>query len=201
MGASKVRGKTHSSRLEKAQHALTNNQVPISPLQFRLPALARRRCAACNRGAVWREVLRFPILTWGGCVRRSVPRAERMHVLILNDDAEGTHVEFEVRLDILEHDIPREAHYRAWRVELEQLVRAQAVPCDRIVVFEQLARREREHRVMVRREDDGELRRWGSGDAGGGGGDALRQWLTQSTQLANGFGEEVGVEVYDMIVW
>jgi hypothetical protein len=42
-----------------------------------------------------------------------------MHILIINDDAEGTHVEFEVRLDILNHDIPREAHYRAWGVQLE----------------------------------------------------------------------------------
>jgi hypothetical protein len=42
-----------------------------------------------------------------------------MRVLIVDDDAEGTHVEFEVRLDILEHDIPREAHDRAWGVQLE----------------------------------------------------------------------------------
>jgi hypothetical protein len=85
-----------------------------------------------------------------------------MHVLIINDDAESTHVEFEVRLDILKHDIPGEAHYRAWGVQLEKLVRAQAVPCERKVVFEQLARRERENRVMVRRVNGGELLCWGS---------------------------------------
>jgi len=42
-----------------------------------------------------------------------------MHVLILNDDAESAHVEFEVRLDVLEHDIPWEAHDRARWVKLE----------------------------------------------------------------------------------
>jgi hypothetical protein len=58
-------------------------------------------------------------------------------------------------------------------------------PCNRAVVFEQLARREREHRVMGRREgeNDGEALRWGSSKAQGEGGDALRQWLMHCTQL------------------
>jgi hypothetical protein len=70
-----------------------------------------------------------------------------MHILVLvlvaRDDAQRAHVELEIRLYVLEHDVPLEAHDRPWRVELEQLVRAQAVPRERVVVFEQLARRER----------------------------------------------------------
>jgi hypothetical protein len=53
---------------------------------------------------------------------------------------------------------------------------------------------------MVWREDDGEPLRWGSKDARGGGGDAMRQWLTHSTQLASRLRKEEGVEVYDMII-
>jgi hypothetical protein len=91
------------------------------------------------------------------------------HVLIVNDDAEGAHVEFEVGLDVLEHDVPLETHDRARRVELEQLVRAQAVPRERIVVFEELARRELEHRVMVRGDYGRGWLRWRSRNTEGGG--------------------------------
>lgn len=73
-----------------------------------------------------------------------------MRVLVIGDDAESANVKLEVRLDILEHDFPLEPHDRAGRVQLEQLMRAQAVPRKRVVVFEQLARREGEQRVMMR---------------------------------------------------
>ena len=63
-------------------------------------------------------------------------------VLVARNDAQRSHVELEVRLDVLEHDLPLEAHDRPGRVQLEQLVWAQAVPRERIVVFEQLARGE-----------------------------------------------------------
>ena len=111
-----------------------------------------------------RKILRL-LLAGGGRVRY-----ERERVLVVDDDAERAHVEFEVRLDVLEQDVPREAHDRAGRVQLEQLVRAQAVPRERAVVFEQLARREREHRVMVRGENGGELLRWRPWNTGGGAG-------------------------------
>ena len=168
-GASKIR-QTHSSRFEEAQHALTNDQIPVSPLQLHLPALAhRRRCG--RRGAVatannrraarvgLRGVLGLPDLIRGRHVR-CAGRAEGIRVLVLvlvpvlvfviGDDAESANVKLEVRLDVLEHDFPLEPHDRAGRVQLEQLVRAQAVPRKRAVVFEQLSRREGEHRIMVR---------------------------------------------------
>ena len=94
------------------------------------------------------------------------------HVLIINDDAEGAHVEFEVRLDVVEHDVPLEPHDRTGRVQLEQLVRTQAVPRERTVVFEELARREREHRVVVRGDYGRGWLRWRSRNSRGGG-DAL----------------------------
>jgi len=75
-----------------------------------------------------------------------------MRVLVVGDNAQRAHVELEVRLDVLEHDFALEPHDRAGRVQLEELVRAQAVPRERVVVFEQLARREGEHRVMMRGE-------------------------------------------------
>ncbi len=59
-------------------------------------------------------------------------------------------VKLKVQLDVLEHDFPLELHDRTRRVQLEQLVRAQAVPRKRVVVFEQLARQEGEQQVMMR---------------------------------------------------
>jgi len=165
-GASKGR-QTHSSRFEEAQHALTNDQIPVSPLQLHLPALAHRRrrrrpgaaatTADSRRAArvARRGVLGPPDFVRGRRVRRA-GRAEGIRVLLLvlvfvtGDDAESANVKLEVRLDVLEHDFPLEPHDRAGRVQLEQLVRAQAVPRKGVVVFEQLARREGEHRVMVR---------------------------------------------------
>jgi len=164
-GASKPR-QTHSSRFEQAQHALTNDQIPVSPLQLHLPALAHRRrrgrpaAATTADGRRAARVARRGVLGPPDFVRgrrvRGAGRAEGVRVLLLllvfvaGDDAEGADVELEVRLDVLEHDFPLEPHDRAGRVQLEQLVRAQAVPRKRVVVFEQLARREGEHRVVVR---------------------------------------------------
>ena len=165
-GARKPR-QTHSSRFEQAQHALANDQIPVSPLQLHLPALAHRRrrgrpgaAATTADGRRAARVARRGILGPPDFVRgrrvRGAGRAEGVRVLLLvlvfvaGDDAEGADVELEVRLDVLEHDFPLEPHDRAGRVQLEQLVRAQAVPRKGAVVFEQLARREGEHRVVVR---------------------------------------------------
>jgi hypothetical protein len=57
-------------------------------------------------------------------------------------------------------------------VQLEQFVRTQAVPRERTVVFEELARREREHRIVVRRDYGRGWLRWRSRNSRGGG-DAL----------------------------
>lgn len=60
-------------------------------------------------------------------------------VLVAGDDAERADIELEVRLDVLEHDIPLEAHESAGRVQLEKFVRAETVPRERVVVFEKQA--------------------------------------------------------------
>src|SRR5260221_9026042 len=92
-GASKTR-QTPSSRFEKAQHALTNDQIPVSPLQLRLPALAHRRrrgrpgaattIANGRRAArvARRGLLRLPDLVRGRRVRWAGGRAEGMRVLV-----------------------------------------------------------------------------------------------------------------------
>jgi len=51
----------------------------------------------------------------------------RVLVLVIGDDTESVNVKLEVWLDVLEHDFPLEPHDRTRRVQLEQLVRAQAV--------------------------------------------------------------------------
>ena len=53
----------------------------------------------------------------------------RVLVLVIGDNAESANIKLEVRLDVLEHDFPLEPHDHTRRVQLEQLVWAQAIQC------------------------------------------------------------------------
>lgn len=72
-----------------------------------------------------------------------------VRILGINNDAQRAYVKFEIRLDVFEHDVPWKPHHPSGRMQLKQFVWAQAVPGQRVIVFEKLARREREHLIVV----------------------------------------------------
>ena len=76
--------------------------------------------------------------------------ARTLRGALLPHDALRAHQRLKARPDILHHRLAREAHVRAGRVQLQQLVRTEMVQRHVQVVLEDLARRERKEGVLRR---------------------------------------------------